>query len=163
MDKPDVDSIEAFRRDLDRPEDDVAQPPLDRGTVTRSTTICGCCVAVGKPHCPICGRPIVGQSASRSSTRSWSSPTERASGAGPRRAGRKGEYGKLLEEMRADGFTRVKIDDRVRMLEESIVLDKRYKHDIAVVVDRLIMRHDVRARSPTRSRRRSARRTGSSR
>src|SRR6202000_1411535 len=60
--------------------------------------------------------------------------------------GRKGEYGKLLEELRADGFTRVKIDDRVRMLEESIVLDKRYKHDISVVVDRLVMRHDVRKR-----------------
>ena len=60
--------------------------------------------------------------------------------------GRKGEYGKLLEELRADGFARVKIDDRLRMLEESIVLDKRYKHDISVVVDRLVMRHDVRKR-----------------
>ncbi len=60
--------------------------------------------------------------------------------------GRKGEYGKLLEELRADGFARVKIDERVRMLEESIVLDKRYKHDISVVVDRLVMRHDVRKR-----------------
>jgi len=60
--------------------------------------------------------------------------------------GRKGEYGKLLEELRADGFARVKIDERIRMLEESIVLDKRYKHDISVVVDRLVMRHDVRKR-----------------
>jgi excinuclease ABC subunit A len=60
--------------------------------------------------------------------------------------GRKGEFGKLLEEFRTDGFARVKIDERVRMLEESIVLDKRYKHDISVVVDRLIMRHDVRKR-----------------
>ena len=60
--------------------------------------------------------------------------------------GRKGEYGKLLEELRTDGFQRVKIDDRVRMLEESIVLDKRYKHDISVVVDRLVMRHDLRKR-----------------
>jgi excinuclease ABC subunit A len=60
--------------------------------------------------------------------------------------GRKGEYSKLLEELRNDGYARVKIDDRVRMLEESIVLDKRYKHDISVVVDRLVMRHDVRKR-----------------
>src|ERR1700724_3538555 len=60
--------------------------------------------------------------------------------------GRKGEYGKLLDELRADGFARVRIDGRVRMLEESIVLDKRYKHDISVVVDRLVMRHDVRKR-----------------
>src|SRR6202000_3290839 len=60
--------------------------------------------------------------------------------------GRKGEYRKLLDELRAEGFTRVKIDDRIRMLEESIVLDKRYKHDISVVVDRLVMRHDARKR-----------------
>ena len=60
--------------------------------------------------------------------------------------GRKGEYGKLLDELRAEGFARVKIDDRLRMLEESIVLDKRYKHDISVVVDRLVMRHDLRKR-----------------
>src|SRR6185312_3023780 len=60
--------------------------------------------------------------------------------------GRKGEYGKLLEELRHDGFARVKIDDRIRMLDESIVLDKRYKHDISVVIDRLVMRHDVRKR-----------------
>ncbi len=49
-------------------------------------------------------------------------------------------------QLRADGFTRVRIDDRVRMLEESIVLDKRYKHDISVVIDRLVMRHDLRKR-----------------
>ncbi|HWX86636.1 MAG TPA: excinuclease ABC subunit UvrA, partial [Solirubrobacteraceae bacterium] len=60
--------------------------------------------------------------------------------------GRKGEYGKLLDDLRADGFARVKIDGRIRMLEESIVLDKRYKHDISLVVDRLSMRHDIRKR-----------------
>ena len=60
--------------------------------------------------------------------------------------GRKGEYGKLLEELRAEGFARVKIDGELRLLEEAIVLDKRYKHDISVVVDRLVMRHDLRKR-----------------
>ena len=102
---------------------------------------------VGKPHCPICGRPIVGQSAEQIIDQVM----ELAEGTrfmvlAPVVRGRKGEYGKLLEELRADGFARVKIDDRVRMLEESIVLDKRYKHDISVVVDRLVMRHDVRKR-----------------
>ena len=53
--------------------------------------------------------------------------------------GRKGEYGKLLEELRAEGFTRVKVDGELRRLEEEIVLDKKYKHDISVVVDRLVM------------------------
>ena len=60
--------------------------------------------------------------------------------------GRKGEYGKQLEELRAEGFTRVKIDGELRLLEEEIVLDKKYKHDISVVVDRLSMKADLRKR-----------------
>ena len=60
--------------------------------------------------------------------------------------GRKGEYGKLFEELRAEGFTRVKVDGELRRLEEDIELDKKYKHDIAVVVDRLVMRPDLRKR-----------------
>ena len=60
--------------------------------------------------------------------------------------GRKGEYGKQLEELRAEGFTRVKVDGELRRLEEEIVLDKKYKHDISVVVDRLVMRPDLRKR-----------------
>jgi excinuclease ABC subunit A len=60
--------------------------------------------------------------------------------------GRKGEYGKLLEELRAEGYTRVKVDGDLRMLEEEIVLDKKFKHDISVVVDRLVMRPEVRKR-----------------
>ena len=60
--------------------------------------------------------------------------------------GRKGEYGKQFEELRAEGFTRVKVDGEVRLLEEEIVLDKKYKHDIAVVVDRLVMKPDSRKR-----------------
>ena len=60
--------------------------------------------------------------------------------------GRKGEYGKLLEELRAEGYARVKVDGELRMLEEEIVLDKKFKHDISVVVDRLVMRAEVRKR-----------------
>src|SRR5204863_7521063 len=60
--------------------------------------------------------------------------------------GRKGEYGKLFEELRAEGYTRVKVDGELRRLEEDIVLDKKFKHDIAVVVDRLVMREDLRRR-----------------
>jgi excinuclease ABC subunit A len=60
--------------------------------------------------------------------------------------GRKGEYGKQLQELRGEGFTRVKIDGELRQLDEEIVLDKKYKHDISVVVDRLVMRPDLRKR-----------------
>src|SRR5919106_2965997 len=60
--------------------------------------------------------------------------------------GRKGEYGRLFDELRAEGFTRVKVDDELRRLEEEIALDKKYKHDISVVIDRLVMRPDLRKR-----------------
>ncbi|MGH2903639.1 MAG: excinuclease ABC subunit UvrA, partial [Solirubrobacteraceae bacterium] len=102
---------------------------------------------VGKPHCPKCGREIVGQSAEQIIDQVMElGDGTRFMVMAPVVRGRKGEYGKLLDELRADGFARVKIDDRLRMLEESIVLDKRYKHDISVVVDRLVMRHDLRKR-----------------
>ena len=60
--------------------------------------------------------------------------------------GRKGEYGKLFDELRTDGYTRAKVDGELRLLEDPIELDKKFKHDISVVVDRLVMRHDVRKR-----------------
>ena len=59
--------------------------------------------------------------------------------------GRKGEYGKLLEQMRLEGYSRVKVDGELRRLDEEIVLDKKFKHDISVVVDRLVMKPDLRA------------------
>ena len=60
--------------------------------------------------------------------------------------GRKGEYGKLLEQMRLEGYSRVLVDGELRRLDEEIVLDKKYKHDISVVVDRLVMKPDLRRR-----------------
>src|SRR5205085_12077420 len=59
---------------------------------------------------------------------------------------RKGEYKDLFEHLRSEGFTRVQVDGELRRLEEDIVLDKKYKHDISVVVDRLVMREDLRKR-----------------
>ena len=60
--------------------------------------------------------------------------------------GRKGEYGRQLEELRAEGFSRVRVDGELRQLDEEIVLDKKYRHDIGVVVDRLVMRSELRKR-----------------
>jgi excinuclease ABC subunit A len=149
MDKPDVDSIEGLSPAISIDQKTTSRNPRSTvGTVTEIYDYLRLLWArVGKPHCPICGRPIVGQSAEQIIDQVM----ELAEGTrfmvlAPVVRGRKGEYGKLLEELRADGFARVKIDDRIRMLEESIVLDKRYKHDISVVVDRLAMRHDVRKR-----------------
>jgi excinuclease ABC subunit A len=149
MDKPDVDSIEGLSPAISIDQKTTSRNPRSTvGTVTEIYDYLRLLWSrVGKPHCPICGRPIVGQSAEQIIDQVM----ELADGTrfmvlAPVVRGRKGEYGKLLEELRTDGFARVKIDDRVRMLEESIVLDKRYKHDISVVVDRLVMRHDVRKR-----------------
>src|SRR3984957_6637783 len=149
MDKPDVDSIEGLSPAISIDQKTTSRNPRSTvGTVTEIYDYLRLLWSrVGKPHCPICGRPIVGQSAEQIIDQVM----ELAEGTrfmvlAPVVRGRKGEYGKLLQELRADGFARVKIDDRVRMLEESIVLDKRYKHDVSVVVDRLVMRHDVRKR-----------------
>ncbi len=149
MDKPDVDSIEGLSPAISSDQKTTSRNPRSTvGTVTEIYDYLRLLWArVGKPHCPICGRPIVGQSAEQIVDQVM----ELADGTrfmvlAPVVRGRKGEYGKLFDELRADGYARVKIDGRVRMLEESIVLDKRYKHDIAVIVDRLVMRHDLRKR-----------------
>jgi excinuclease ABC subunit A len=149
MDKPDVDSIEGLSPAISIDQKTTSRNPRSTvGTVTEIYDYLRLLWSrVGKPHCPICGRPIVGQSAEQIIDQVMElGEGTRLMVMAPLVRGRKGEYGKLLDELRMDGFARVKIDDRVRMLEESIVLDKRYKHDISVVVDRLVMRHDVRKR-----------------
>jgi excinuclease ABC subunit A len=149
MDKPDVDSIEGLSPAISIDQKTTSRNPRSTvGTVTEIYDYLRLLWSrVGKPHCPICGRPIVGQSAEQIIDQAMELADDtRFMVLAPIVRGRKGEYGKLLDELRSDGYARVKIDDRVRMLEESIVLDKRYKHDISVVVDRLVMRHDVRKR-----------------
>jgi excinuclease ABC subunit A len=149
MDKPDVDSIEGLSPAISIDQKTTSRNPRSTvGTVTEIYDYLRLLWSrVGKPHCAICGRPIVGQSAEQIIDQAMElGDGTRFMVLAPVVRGRKGEYGKLLDELRNDGYARVKIDDRVRMLEESIVLDKRYKHDISVVVDRLVMRHDVRKR-----------------
>jgi len=149
MDKPDVDSIEGLSPAISIDQKTTSRNPRSTvGTVTEIYDYLRLLWArVGKPHCPICGRPIVGQSAEQIIDQVM----ELADGTrfmvlAPVVRGRKGEYGKLFEELRADGFTRVRVDGEVALLEDPIVLDKRYKHDISAVVDRLVMRHDLRKR-----------------
>jgi excinuclease ABC subunit A len=149
MDKPDVDSIEGLSPAISIDQKTTSRNPRSTvGTVTEIYDYLRLLWSrVGKPHCPICGRPIVGQSAEQIIDQAMELPEgARFMVMAPVVRGRKGEYGKLLDELRTDGFARVKIDGRIRLLEESIVLDKRYKHDISVVIDRLVMRHDLRKR-----------------
>src|SRR5438128_2604624 len=149
MDKPDVDSIEGLSPAISIDQKTTSRNPRSTvGTVTEIYDYLRLLWArIGHPHCPNCGRPIAAQSAEQIIDQVMTLPDgTRFMVLAPVVRGRKGEYGKLLDELRADGYTRVKVDGELRRLEEEIDLDKKYKHDVAVVVDRLVMRGDLRKR-----------------
>jgi excinuclease ABC subunit A len=149
MDKPDVDSIEGpVAGDLDRPEDDLAQPAVDRRHGHRDLRLPAPAVGADRPSAlPHLRQADRGQSAEQIIDQVMElEEGTRFMVLAPVVRGRKGEYGKALEELRAEGFQRAKVDGELRMLEDEIVLDKKFKHDISVVVDRLVMRGDVRKR-----------------
>lgn len=149
MDKPDVDSIEGLSPAISIDQKTTSRNPRSTvGTVTEIYDYLRLLWArIGKPHCFNCGRPIAAQSAEQIIDQIMGlDDGERFMVLAPIVRGRKGEYGKQLQELRSEGFTRVKIDGELRMLEDDIVLDKKYKHDISVVVDRLVMRRDLRKR-----------------
>jgi len=149
MDKPDVDSIEGLSPAISIDQKTTSRNPRSTvGTVTEIYDYLRLLYArIGHPHCPQCGRPIAGQSIQQIVDQVCDlDGGTRFSVVAPVVRGRKGEYGKLFEQFRADGFTRVKVDGEVRELEEQINLDKKYKHDVAVVVDRLVMKDGLRRR-----------------
>jgi excinuclease ABC subunit A len=149
MDKPDVDSIEGLSPAISIDQKTTSRNPRSTvGTVTEIYDYLRLLWArIGHPHCPNCDRPIAAQSAEQIIDQVMTlAEGTRFMVLAPVVRGRKGEYGKLFEELRADGYTRVKVDGELRRLEEDIALDKKFKHDIAVVVDRLMMRSDVRKR-----------------
>jgi excinuclease ABC subunit A len=149
MDKPDVDSIEGLSPAISIDQKTTSRNPRSTvGTVTEIYDYLRLLWArIGTPHCPNCGKPIAGQSAEQIIDQVMAlEEGTRFMVLAPVVRGRKGEYGKLLDDLRAEGFTRVKVDGELRRLEEDITLDKKFKHDIAVVVDRLVMRDDLRKR-----------------
>ncbi|HEX8855619.1 MAG TPA: excinuclease ABC subunit UvrA [Thermoleophilaceae bacterium] len=149
MDKPDVDSIEGLSPAISIDQKTTSRNPRSTvGTVTEIYDYLRLLWArVGHPHCYNCGQPIVAQSAEQIVDQVMTlQEGERFMVLAPVVRGRKGEYGKLFEDLRAEGYARVKVDGELRRLEEDIALDKKFKHDIAVVVDRLVMRPDLRKR-----------------
>jgi excinuclease ABC subunit A len=149
MDKPDVDSIEGLSPAISIDQKTTSRNPRSTvGTVTEIYDYLRLLWArVGHPHCPNCDRPIEAQSAEQIVDQVMTLPEgQKFMVLAPVVRGRKGEYGKLFEELRGEGFARVKVDGELRRLDDDIVLDKKYKHDISVVVDRLIMRPDLRKR-----------------
>ena len=149
MQKPDVESIEGLSPAISIDQRTTSRNPRSTvGTVTEIYDYLRLFYArVGKPHCPVCGRPIAGQSIDTIVDQVLRLPEEtRFTVNAPVARDRKGEFKDLLEHLRAEGFTRVKVDGAERLLEESIELDKKFKHTIEVVVDRLVMRQDLRTR-----------------
>src|SRR5216117_128124 len=149
MEKPDVDSIDGLSPAISIDQKTTSRNPRSTvGTVTEIYDYLRLLYArIGRPHCPICGRLIAGQSieAIVDQVLRLEEGTKFTVNA-PVVRDRKGEYKDVFEELRADGFTRVKVDGELRLLEEEIVLDKKFKHTIEVVVDRLVMKPDLRTR-----------------
>src|SRR6184192_1487321 len=149
MEKPDVDSIDGLSPAISIDQKTTSRNPRSTvGTVTEIYDYLRLLYArVGRPHCPVCGRPIAGQSLESIVDQILALPEgTRFTVNAPVARDRKGEFKDLLEELRREGFTRVKVDGAQRELEEDIVLDKKFKHTIEVVVDRLVLKPDLRTR-----------------
>ena len=149
MDKPDVDSIEGLSPAISIDQKTTSRNPRSTvGTVTEIYDYLRLLWArIGHPHCHICGRPIAGQSAEQIIDQVMQlDEGARFMVLAPIVRGRKGEFAKQFEELRAEGFGRVKVNGELKRLDEAIVLDKKFKQDISVVVDRLVMKGDLRKR-----------------
>jgi excinuclease ABC subunit A len=149
MEKPDVDSIDGLSPAISIDQKTTSRNPRSTvGTVTEIYDYLRLLYArIGKPHCPVCGRPIAGQSIESIVDQVLSLPEgTKFTVNAPVVRDRKGEFRELLQSLRDEGFTRVKVDGEQRLLEEEIELDKKFKHSIDVVVDRLAMKPDLRHR-----------------
>src|SRR5881396_434540 len=149
MEKPDVDSIEGLSPAISIDQKTTSRNPRSTvGTVTEVYDYLRLLYArIGHPHCPVCGRPIAGQSIEAIVDQVLRLPEgTKFTVNAPVVRDRKGEYKDLLEQLRGEGFTRVKVDGEQRLLDEEIELDKKFKHAIEVVVDRLSMKSDLRHR-----------------
>ena len=151
MEKPDVDSIEGLSPAISIDQKTTSRNPRSTvGTVTEIYDYLRLLWArIGKPHCHNCGEPIAGQSIEQITDRVMTlDEGTRFMVLAPVVRGRKGEYGKLLEEMRSQGYARAVIDGELRRLDEEggIELDKKFKHEISIVVDRLVMKEGLRKR-----------------
>jgi excinuclease ABC subunit A len=149
MEKPDVDSIEGLSPAISIDQKTTSRNPRSTvGTVTEIYDYLRLLWArIGTPHCPECGEEITGQTQEQIVDRLMTlEEGTKFMVMAPVVRGRKGEYGKLLDQMRLEGYSRVEVDGELRRLDEEIVLDKKYKHDVAVVVDRLVMKPDLRRR-----------------
>ncbi len=149
MEKPDVDYIEGLSPAISIDQKSTSRNPRSTvGTVTEIYDYLRLLYArIGKPHCYECGRQISSQTAEQIVDQILAFPEgTRIQLLAPVIRGRKGEYTKLFEEIGKEGFARVRVDGEIRELKEKIELDKKRKHTVEVVVDRLVVKPEVRGR-----------------
>ena len=149
MQKPDVDSIEGLSPAISIEQKTTSKNPRSTvGTVTEIYDYMRLLWArVGVPHSPATGLPIESQTVSQMVDRTLAMPEgRRLLLLAPLVRGRKGEYRKELAELQKRGFQRVKVDGSLYEIEQVPALDKKKKHDIEVVVDRLVVRPGINQR-----------------
>lgn len=149
MEKPDVDSIEGLSPAISIDQKTTSRNPRSTvGTVTEIYDYLRLLFArIGKPHCPEHGIAITSQTVDQMVDRIMEYPERtRLQILAPLISGRKGEHTKLLADIQKQGFVRVRINGDLTDLSDKIELEKNKKHTIEVVVDRIVVKEDVRAR-----------------
>ena len=149
MDKPDVDYIEGLSPAISIDQKTTSKNPRSTvGTVTEIYDYLRLLWArAGTPHCPNCGREIRQQTIDQIIDQVLSLPEgTRIQVMAPVIRGKKGEHAKVFEDAKRSGYVRVRVDGSLYELDEDIKLEKNKKHTIEIIVDRLIIRPDIRQR-----------------
>lgn len=149
MDKPDVDMIEGLSPSISIDQKTTSKNPRSTvGTVTEIYDYLRLLYArVGVPHCPVCGKEIKQQSQDQIVDRILSLPEgTRFMVLAPVVRAQKGMHEKVFADARKSGFARVRVDGNLYDLSENISLDKNIKHTVEIVLDRLVMKDDIRSR-----------------
>ncbi len=149
MEKPDVDHIEGLSPAISIDQKGTSRNPRSTvGTVTEIYDYLRLLWArIGHPHCPKCGREISKQSIEQIADQVLALPAgTRLMISAPMVQGRKGEHREVFEEARRGGYVRARVDGDLRDLSEPITLDKKYKHDIEIVVDRVVIGPELSSR-----------------
>ncbi len=149
VEKPDIDYIEGLSPAISIDQKTTSKNPRSTvGTVTEIYDYLRLLWArIGIPHCPKCGKIIDRQTIDQITDRVLSLPEgTRIQILAPVIRSRKGEYAKVFEDAKKSGFVRVRVDGNMYDLEESITLDKNKKHNIEIVVDRLVIKDDINTR-----------------
>ena len=149
MEKPQVESIRGLSPAIAIDQKTTSRNPRSTvGTVTEIYDYLRLLYArIGVPHCPVCGREIKQQTVDQIVEKVLSlQPGSRIQVLAPVVRGRKGEHQKVFESAKKSGFVRVRVDGNIYDLSENIALDKNKKHHIEIVVDRLVIKEDIKSR-----------------